>query len=325
MALRKGLPAKLALTDADDTRYDFRNLVVCNSDGTPRGGVTSPVGVNLLSSTATMNVSVAAFNAVAVRDSGAILLANDGPVNVTLTPAPASNSRIDVIYAKQNDGSSTVTSPDANNTPIIDRVTGTASATPVKPSIPTGAVELGTVVVPAGATATNSAGVVITTTCPFTAAPGGKVPFRTLSDLQAWTTATVRQQASVISDSTTSNIGEYVWSGTAWVPIFTTTWTAVPLSSFWASYNSSTWGTFSYRVVGGRVELRGIVQASSGAGTTIGTLPAGARPPFSVEMFVDRSGAWSAVTLGTNGALVTNVAPGNGTTYAFGDQSFSID
>jgi hypothetical protein len=217
MALRKGIPAKLALTDADDTRYDFRNLVVCNSDGTPRGGVTSPVGVNLLSSTATMNVAVAAFNAVAGRDSGAILLANDGPVNVTLTSAPASNSRIDVIYAKQNDGSSTVTSPDANSNPIIDKVTGTASATPVKPSIPTGAVELGTVVVPAGATATNSAGVVITTTCPFTAAPGGKVPFRTLSDLQAWTTAMPGQAAHVISDTTTANLGHYNLVGSSWL------------------------------------------------------------------------------------------------------------
>jgi len=217
MALRKGLPAKLANTDADDTRYDFRNLVVCNADGTPRAGVTSPVGVNLLSSTATMNVAVAAFNAVAARDSGAILLSNDGPVNVPLANAPSSNSRIDVIYGKQNDASSTVTSPDANNTATIGAVTGTASATPVKPSIPTGAVEIGTVLVPSGATATNSSGVVITTTCPYTAAPGGRVPFRTLTDMHAWTTAGTGQGAVVFSDAAGANNDEYRWNGTSWV------------------------------------------------------------------------------------------------------------
>lgn len=42
MTIRKGLPAKRALTDADDTRFNFRNLVACDSAGTPRAGITSP-------------------------------------------------------------------------------------------------------------------------------------------------------------------------------------------------------------------------------------------------------------------------------------------
>lgn len=216
MAIRKGLPAKLAATDANDTRYDFRNLVVCNSDGSPRGGVTSPVGSNIVTATATMNVSVAAFSAFAVRDGGVVLLANDGPVNVLLAAAPAANSRIDVVYAKQNDSSSTVNTPDANDTPVIGVVQGTSSASPVKPAIPVGAVELATVQVPAGATATNSGGVVITQTAQFTAAPGGVVPFRTVSDLTLWTTAGPRQRASVFADSTTTNNDDYVNVSGTW-------------------------------------------------------------------------------------------------------------
>src|SRR5690554_1801249 len=114
MALRKGLPAKLAATDADDTRYALAGLVVANADGSPRGGVLSPVGANLVTATGTMNVSVGRFQGAAVRDSGVVLLANDGPANVLLDAAPAANSRLDVIWAKQNDASSTVSVPDAN-------------------------------------------------------------------------------------------------------------------------------------------------------------------------------------------------------------------
>jgi len=239
MALRKGLPAKLALTDADDTRYDFRNLVVCNADGSPRGGVTSPVGVSLVSSTATMNVSVGAFSAIAARDGGAILLANDGPTNVLLPAAPASNSRIDVIWAKQNDASSTVVVPDANNNALLSSTQGTAAATPTKPAIPTGAVELATVLIPAGATATNSSSpaVVITQTAQFVAAPGGKVPFRTFSDLQAWTTATTGQTARVFADSTTAKNGDYVYSGSTWLYA---TPGMVPLTPGGVSFTSAT-------------------------------------------------------------------------------------
>lgn len=215
MTMRRGLPAKLAATDADDTRYDFKNLVTCNADGSPRGGVTSPIGSNIVSATATMNVSVSAFAAVAVRDGGAILLSCDGPTNVLLANAPVANSRIDVVYAKQNDASSTVTAPDANNSPILGVAQGTASATPTKPAIPTGAVELASVLIPSGATATNSVGVVISQTGVFTSA-GGIVPFRLKSDLDLWTTAAVNQRAVVLADMT-----EYAYAGPTlkWVPV----------------------------------------------------------------------------------------------------------
>jgi hypothetical protein len=212
VTIRKGLPAKLALTDADDTRYLFSGLVVCNVDGSPRGGVLSPVGVNLVTSSATMNVSVARFQGAAVRDGGIILLANDGAANVLLDAAPGANSRIDVIYSKQNDASGTVTVPDANNTALLTFVKGTAGAVPVKPTLPVGALELATVLIPSGATATNSAGVVITQTAQFTAAAGGMVPFSTKTALDLWTTAPSYQRALNLATG-----AEYRQEGGVWV------------------------------------------------------------------------------------------------------------
>jgi hypothetical protein len=211
VTIRKGLPAKLALTDADDTRYLFSGLVVCNADGSPRGGVLSPVGVNIVTSSATMNVSVARFQGAAVRDGGVVLLANDGAANVLLDAAPGANARIDVIYAKQNDASGTVTVPDANNTALLTFVKGTAGAVPVKPTLPVGALELATVLIPSGATATNSAGVVITQTAAFTAGAGAKVAFRTKTALDLWTTAAARQSAVVLADGV-----RYEFTGSTW-------------------------------------------------------------------------------------------------------------
>jgi hypothetical protein len=212
MGLRKGLPVKLGMTDADDTRYDFRNLVVCNADGSARGGVTSPVGVPLLSWTATMNVAVAVFNGVAARDGGAVLLSNDGVANVLLDPAPSSQSRLDVIFAKQNDSSSTVSVPDSDDLPDFGVLKGEASPNPVRnpAGLPDGALEIGTVLVPSTATTTSSPDVVITTTCPYTAAPGGSVPFRSFAELQAWTAAGPNQKANVFADADASKNGDYV-------------------------------------------------------------------------------------------------------------------
>jgi hypothetical protein len=52
----------------------------------------------------------------------------------------------------------------------------------------------------------------------YYAAPGAYVPFNTLAGLQAWTTAAIGQHATVISDPTPANNGDYAWNGTAWAP-----------------------------------------------------------------------------------------------------------
>jgi hypothetical protein len=185
-----------------------------------------------------MNVSVARFQGAAVRDGGIILLANDGAANVLLDAAPGANSRIDVIYSKQNDASGTVTVPDANNTALLTFVKGTAGAVPVKPTLPVGALELATVLIPSGATATNSAGVVITQTAQFTASSGGTVSVRNLAERNAgswvksqtvldlatdiiWfrsSTSTWRAQTKIVAPTSGSVFAGAVWDGTS--PLF---------------------------------------------------------------------------------------------------------
>jgi len=319
MTIRKGLPAKKAATDADDTRYDFRNDVTCNADGSPRGGVTSPIGTSLVSSTATMNVAVGAFSAVAVRDNGVVKLANEGTVNVLLDTAPAANSRIDVIYAKQNDSSSTVTTPDANDLPVITFAKGVAAASPAKPALPIGAVELATVLIPAGATATNSSSpaVVITQTAQFTAAAGGIVSFRSVTDLNLWTTSRPGQFADVYSDPTTSNNATYRWSGSAW---------AFVASSLVASGAIASFGTNISAGPGMDIfKLDGIVHGNLyvtkttaiGAGEVLATLNPGWRPGNVVASATGIPNSYGLRIDGSNGQITTVGNPASTTLVAY--------
>lgn len=184
MTVRKGLPAKLALTDADDTRFDFNNLVVSDTSGAPRGGITSPVGATIITGTATMNVTVGVFAAVAVRDGGVVLLANDGSVSVLIGAAPGSNQRTDIVYAKQNDASSTVSAPDANNTPVLGVAVGTPGPSGGTPAaLPAGAVEIGRIILSAGNATTNAG--TISQSGQYTAGPGGIIPVRNSTELDA--------------------------------------------------------------------------------------------------------------------------------------------
>lgn len=57
----------------------------------------------------------------------------------------------------------------------------------------------------------------VTWNATYYCAPGGFVPFNTLTGLNAWTTASLNQHASVVNDSTTQQNGDYTWSGAAWV------------------------------------------------------------------------------------------------------------
>lgn len=213
MTVRKGLPAKLALTDADDTRFDFNNLVVCDASGAPRGGITSPIGATIVTGTATMSVSVGVFAAVAVRDGGVVLLANDGVVSVLIGAAPGSNQRTDIIYAKQNDASTTVSAPDANNAPILGVAVGTPGPSGGTPAaLPAGAVEIGRIVLSAGNTTTNAGAIAQATG--YTASSGAPVPFPTLALLNSWSTAAIGQEAVVFADG--ANDGCYLRRSTGW-------------------------------------------------------------------------------------------------------------
>ncbi len=279
MTLTRGFIRNAVTTPLDARLMDMGGLV-CNADGSPRAGVLGGANPSIVTALATMNVAVAAAEFVTTKGKadGAAIFTNDGTVNVAIGAAPASNSRIDVIYVKHNDN----TTGDADSNPIFGVRAGVAAASPTKPAIPTGALELATLRVYAGTTAANGGSNTLVNTYAMTAARGGVVPFRTKTELDAWTTACEGQQAIALATEVT-----YERRGSAWIA---------------------------------DMPKRRIVTATAsgslGAGTTVDLAPAVTIPasPFGVgipyDLVVD---VWSAAVAnsGVSAAVIARVDGGN--------------
>lgn len=272
MAARHGLGTygnAVGTVTPEDHKLAQAGLIVKDTTGKIRPGLFWEGTSTIVSGKANMSYDVARFNAALSRgvSSGAVLLANDGVVNVLTTAAPGSNSRYDVVYVWQREYSLDGT----NSDPVIGVAQGTAAASPTVPSLAAfpGAIEIGRALIPAGVTATNS-GTTITQTAPFTAAAGGAVTFRTKTELDLWTTATLWQDAKALDAGIS-----YSWSGTAWVAE----------SPFWTSYTPTltnitlgSGGTLQgrYRIDHGVCEFE--VQILLGTGGTVGTGPKITKP-----------------------------------------------
>lgn len=163
MTLRNSLFAVSGKASFLDARRDMSGLFVCDKTTMmPIAGILDRSQDNLVTGNSdSMSVTVHPFNAVLNR-YGALLIQNDGDVKVPIAAAPSANSRIDVVYVKQNETRSPMS--DSSDVPSFGVVKGTASATPVAPSVPAGALELAQVLLPAGVSNTAAAGVVITQT-----------------------------------------------------------------------------------------------------------------------------------------------------------------
>lgn len=283
MALTKTFPTgDLAGLSIVDTRRVIGSLIVCDTSGNPRLGVlprnTSPI----VTSTASLNYAVAGADFVTSRTgAGAELLSNDGTTNVLTTAAPASNARTDVVWVRPQ----FTASADASNTPVFGVTQGVTSGTvpPPEPAIPAGALKLATVYFPSGATATNSAGVVITQVYPFTATAGGTPLFRSTKELNDWTTAAPGQLAEIIGTPG-------LWSFVAGTPGY---W--VPLSTIVSKY-----------AIGQNVAT------SAAAAVTATPVPVGAETSvLSDQLFTRVSGGFNIIRAGEyeiGGPLTLNIA-----------------
>lgn len=209
MPLNQSFPGHSALATFADIRRDLEGSVVRNAAGKMRAGVFPAHFNALVTGRSDMKVAIADFRAVIDR-GGAIFMANVGAdTSVTLDAAPAANRRIDLIYVTQQ----STTLGDTASLPIFGFVKGTASATPVAPSLPANlstALPLATVEIPAGATTTLSAGVVITQLYPYTAMAGGTVAVRSTVELNAWTPADGSKAYNFVSKV------EYLRTAGAW-------------------------------------------------------------------------------------------------------------
>lgn len=187
MALTDGFPGASGTVDSVELRRNLAGLITRDFNGNVLAGIFPRHESPLIGGRADMYINVGPFEGISVRGGGPIFMQNDGNILAgPLAAAPASNSRIDVIYFKQNESASPFA--DANNSPIIGVVTGTPSASPVQPSIAgiPGAVQLGIVTIPAGAATTNAAGVVVTTTAQYTTTAGGVITFRSVANMNTW-------------------------------------------------------------------------------------------------------------------------------------------
>lgn len=202
------------------------------------------------------------------KSDGAVIVSNVGDVTVPLDPAPSANSRYDVVYLKHND----TERGDATSAPVVDKVTGTAAASPTIPAAPSGALVLGTVLVPAGVTSTNASGVVISNTVQQTALNGAPIRYRSVAALNA-------DVANVIDGTLGYVKGNelFYMRGGAWVAVSNGDTGWIPLS-----VPSSMTTNAAYRRMNGVVYFQGNISLKSGqflnGYTDITTLPSGFRP-----------------------------------------------
>lgn len=186
MALRNSLFAVSGKASFLDARRDMSGLFVCdNTTMMPVPGILDRSQNNIVAGNSnSMSVTVHPFNAVLNR-YGALLVQNDGNANVPLSAAPSANSRIDVVYVKQNETRSPMS--DGSDSPIFGVVKGVAAVTPVAPAVPAGALALAQVLLPAGVSNTAAGGVVITQTYIGAALKGDMLRVQTSAQRDALT------------------------------------------------------------------------------------------------------------------------------------------
>jgi hypothetical protein len=200
MALHPGFVTS-ATTTALDTRLAEMGFIVRNADGSPRLGVLWDGGMNgflvvTTAATSPMTLLIPTSSYIVSRGSadGVCKITSDGGGSVNVATAPATGqSRIDVVWVKQNDS----TQGDADNLAVYQITAGVAASTgsQTKPAIPTGALELATLLVGAGQTSTNA--MTLTQTFGYTGVTGAIIPFPTLAQLKAWTPENVTYARSI--------------------------------------------------------------------------------------------------------------------------------
>lgn len=211
MALRNSLFAVSGKASFLDARRDMSGLFVCDKTTMmPIAGILDRSQDNLVTGNSnSMSVTVHPFNAVLNR-YGALIIQNDGNVNVPLKAAPSANSRIDVVYVKQNETRSPMS--DSSDVPELGVVEGTASTVPVAPAVPAGALALAQVLLPAGVSNTATGGVVITQTYIGAATKGDMLRVQTSAQRDALTMVPEGTLLHNVADNC-----DYVRKGDKWL------------------------------------------------------------------------------------------------------------
>lgn len=188
MAINRGLFVRQTGTAPDavgttpqEARLAMAGLLAENASGVPRQGLLHQANTNVVTGTASMSYDVSAINPVIVRaaNDGVYLPTLTGVTNVETTSAPASGSRIDLIWVKQND----VEAGDSNNAAMLGVTQGDAAPVPVRPaaSVPVGAYVIASKIVAAGQTNTLT-GAPISQEWVHTVTRGANIPVKSAAD-----------------------------------------------------------------------------------------------------------------------------------------------
>lgn len=320
------------VTDAREARLAEGGLIAVQGPGlldALTGVAYGPGSTTLITGTTAtgpMTVQIGAHHAITTRGSanGVYL----GPVleaaqTVNIDAAPASGSRIDVVYVKQQDGGSGIPSPDTTTAPLYGVVTGTASSSPTKPALTVvGAEELGTVQVAAGATSTNGSGVTITNTARQTVARGAPIPVRTQAERDALTTypllCVLRLDTGNLE---VRNPGDTGWNVVRYAAGPTTV--AFPGGPNYAAVSGYVAPKLMTDVGGWVTGSSAIIDTAGGTNRLLGTLPVGSRPlngvqPLAIGGGPDTTYNLYRVDVGTDGTCtVLGTIPAN--TYFYLD------
>lgn len=290
MALTPSWPGVTGLATTTDARKAIAGLIARNTSGVARSGILPAHANALVTARADMNVDIAAFAAVGVQFGGPVLFTNDGVAQLpSALVSPGSGTNYYVVYAKQNE--STAPGTDANNNRVFGAQLSTTSFAVARSALPVGAVELGTVEMPTGKTATNQGGVIITATYQLTALTGAVVGVRSSTELTAWTPAD-GSLAYRLDDTIT-----YKRVGGAWKP-WDSDWIIYTPTGQSITHTTGGSSVYKYRFAGGDLEIE--IAILFGTATTIG---GGAGITFNIPSGYSIASGYAAYEhFGTGGA-----------------------
>ena len=192
-------PGPVEFTDAEARRFDTAMFLGDGSANGVRGGIVRHGSTSLA-------VSVNGSDQVTVQPGVCVIPAATGlgvyrgalsaaTTATAIDPRNATNPRIDLVVFR--------------STGAVDIITGTPGSSPSAPALPSGAVELGRLNVPA-----VSAGAVTvdSTWRAYAVAPGGIIPVETAARLPG-SGNVVGQRATALDSGM-----DYRWTGTLWQP-----------------------------------------------------------------------------------------------------------
>jgi hypothetical protein len=186
-------------------------LFESNNGTDARTGLLYPQSTTIVTGKANMSYDIAPCNPVINRAAGEGIyrFSATGVTNAPTTAAPTANSRIDIIWVKQNDPAKA----DANNLAVAGVTQGVVAASPVAPAIPAGAIELARATVGPNITATTSAS--ITQTFRYTALKDTPIKVRNVAERAEITAPRQGQRVARLDLDATGRTLES-WNGTAW-------------------------------------------------------------------------------------------------------------